>query len=147
MTNIHLARPEDADRLLAMVAACHDELGIRQSDADRAAALAPLLDGSPHGVAYMIGPVRAPIGYTVISFGWSLAYGGLAGQVQDIWIRPGVRRRGIGTEVLYALPKALAQAGLCALSAAAPPATPTEIFFRRARFANHDDSVVMTLRL
>ena len=35
----------------------------QQSEAARRAALIPLLEGSPHGAAYLIGPARAPIGY------------------------------------------------------------------------------------
>ena len=79
------------------------------------AALVPLLEGSPHGAVYLVGPVRAPIGYAVVCFGWSLEFGGLDGFLDEIYIRPGVRGRGIGSEILNSLPKALAGAGLKAL--------------------------------
>ncbi len=79
------------------------------------AALVPLLEGSPHGAVYIVGPVRAPIGYAVVCFGWSLEFGGLDGFLDEIYIRPGVRGRGIGSEILNSLPKALAGAGLKAL--------------------------------
>lgn len=115
MTALTLARPDDLDRLLPLVTAFHDEVGITQTDATRRAALLPMLEGSPHGVAYLIGPGRAPIGYIVISFGWSVEFGGLDGYVDEFYIRPGVRGRGIGTEVMISLPKALAGAGLKAL--------------------------------
>ncbi|MDQ7071610.1 MAG: GNAT family N-acetyltransferase [Rhodobacterales bacterium] len=115
MTALHIAKPEDMARLQPLVAAFHGEVGIDRSDASRERGLAPLLDGIPHGVAYLIGPQKAPIGYVVISFGWSVELGGLDGFVDEIYIRPGVRGRGIGSEVLLKLPKALASAGLCAL--------------------------------
>ncbi|EAQ25084.1 MULTISPECIES: GNAT family N-acetyltransferase [unclassified Roseovarius] len=115
MTALTLARPDDLDRLLPLVAAFHDEAGISQADATRRAALLPMLEGSPHGVVYLIGPGRAPIGYIVLSFGWSVEFGGLDGYVDEFYIRPGVRGRGIGTEVMISLPKALAGAGLKAL--------------------------------
>jgi ribosomal protein S18 acetylase RimI-like enzyme len=115
MTALTLARPDDLDRLLPLVAAFHDEAGITQADATRRAALLPMLEGSPHGVVYLIGPGRAPIGYIVLSFGWSVEFGGLDGYVDEFYIRPGVRGRGIGTEVMISLPKALAGAGLKAL--------------------------------
>lgn len=114
-TALSLARPDDLDRLLPLVAAFHDEAGIVQSDSTRRAALLPMLEGSPHGVTYLIGPGRAPIGYIVISFGWSVEFGGLDGYVDEFYIRPGVRGRGIGSEVMVSLPKALAGAGLKAL--------------------------------
>ena len=81
----------------------------------RAAGLHPLLDGIPHGAAYLIGPPRAPIGYVVVTFGWSIEFGGMDGFIDEIFIRPGVRGRGIATEVLLALPRALADAGVKAL--------------------------------
>lgn len=115
MTALNLAKPEDFDRLAALVRAFHQEAGITQDEAKRQAALMPLLEGSPHGAIYLIGPGRAPIGYIVISFGWSVEFAGLDGFVDELYIRPGVRGRGIGTDVMSALPKALAGAGLKAL--------------------------------
>jgi len=145
MTALHLAGPDDAQRLLPMIAACHAELGITRDAAQTADALLPLLEGSPYGVAYLIGPARAPIGYVVISFGWSLELGGMDGTLDEIWIRPGVRARGIGTEVLQALPKALAGAGLTALHLETRQDDPKiDGFYRRNKFALRPDVVVMT---
>lgn len=98
-----------------MVGDFHAEEGIAQDDATRRGALLPLLEGSPHGAVYLAGPARAPIGYVVICFGWSVEFGGMDGFVDEIYIRPAVRGRGIGSEILMSLPKALAGAGLKAL--------------------------------
>ena len=115
MTNLTLAKPDDIDRVARLVSDFHTEQDITLDDASRRAALAPLLEGSPHGAVYLIGPGRAPIGYVIVAFGWSVEFGGLDGFVDEVYIRPGVRGRGIGTEVLLSLPKALAGAGLKAL--------------------------------
>ncbi|WP_171124695.1 MULTISPECIES: N-acetyltransferase [unclassified Ruegeria] len=112
---LRLARPEDLDRLVGLVTAFHTEEGIAQ-DADQTRnALAPLLEGIPHGCVYLIGPGRAPLGYIILTFGWSVEFGGMDGFVDEIYIRPAVRGRGIASEVLLDLPKALAGAGLTAL--------------------------------
>ncbi|WP_171211321.1 N-acetyltransferase [Ruegeria sp. HKCCA5426] len=112
---LRLARPEDLDRLVGLVTAFHSEEGIAQ-DADQTRnALAPLLEGIPHGCVYLIGPGRAPLGYIILTFGWSVEFGGMDGFVDEIYIRPAVRGRGIASEVLLDLPKALAGAGLTAL--------------------------------
>lgn len=113
--SLHLAGPGDLERLMGFVAAFHDEMGIKQDAAARQDALAPLLGGSPYGAAYLIGPARSPIGYVIVTFSWSVEFGGMDGFVDEIWLRPAVRRRGIATEVLSELPKALAGAGLKAL--------------------------------
>lgn len=112
---LHLARPDDINRVLALVAAFHAEQGIESTDEARHAALMPLLEGIPHGCIYLIGPARAPLGYVVVTFGWSVEFGGMDGFVDEIYIRPAVRGRGIASEVLIELPKALAAAGLTAL--------------------------------
>ncbi|WP_171099535.1 MULTISPECIES: N-acetyltransferase [unclassified Ruegeria] len=112
---LRLARPEDLDRLMTLVSAFHAEEGIDQDADTRRAALSPLLDGIPHGCIYLIGPSRAPLGYLILTFGWSVEFGGMDGFIDEIYIRPAVRGRGIATEVLLELPKALAGAGLTAL--------------------------------
>ncbi|QGX98234.1 GNAT family N-acetyltransferase [Roseovarius faecimaris] len=115
MTALTLAKPDDLPRVTKLVADFHAEEGISQDEAVREAAILPLLEGSPHGAVYLIGPARAPIGYAIVSFGWSVEFGGLDGFLDEIYIRPAVRGRGIGSEVLISLPKALSGAGLRAL--------------------------------
>ncbi len=112
---LHLAKPEHLGALLPLVAAFHLEAGIDSSDAQREAAIAPLLEGIPYGAVYIIGPTRAPIGYIVVTFTWSVEFGGMDGFVDEIYIRPAVRGRGIATEVLTELPKTLGEAGIKAI--------------------------------
>lgn len=114
-TALHLARPEHIEALLPLVAAFHGEQAIEQTEESRRAGIAPLLEGSPLGAVYLIGPQRAPIGYIIITFGWSVEFGGMDAFVDELFIRPAVRGRGIATEVLGALPTALGQAGVRAI--------------------------------
>jgi len=108
----------------------------------------PLLEGSPHGAAYLMGPVRAPIGYVVISFGWSLEFAGMDGFLDEIYVRPGVRGRGIGTEVLMSLPKALSQSGLRAIHLEVRRDNPRACaFYERLQFAAREDYMLMSCRL
>ena len=69
---ITLAKPDDLDRLEGLVMLCHQEMGIDVSPNQRRQGLAHVLANSPHAAAYLIGPVRAPVGYVMLSFGWSL---------------------------------------------------------------------------
>lgn len=134
MTALHLAGPGDLERLVTLCAACHAEMGIARDDDSRRAGLAPLLDGLPQGAVYLIGPARAPLGYAVLSFGWSLSEAGIEARLDELFIRPAVRRRGIATEVLAALPRALGEAGVRSLSLRLPPDAPSRPLFERARF-------------
>ncbi|QDC09741.1 GNAT family N-acetyltransferase [Oceanicola sp. D3] len=109
---IHLATPEDAERLLSMVYRFHQELGLDLSDEHRARAIMPLLEGNPLGAIYLIGPRRAPVGYICVCFGWAIELGGIDGFIDEFWVRPSVRGRGIGMEALHKVLAALGQAGV-----------------------------------
>jgi ribosomal protein S18 acetylase RimI-like enzyme len=145
---LHLAGPEDLDKLMTLVAAFHAEDGI-DSDADsRQAGIAPLLTGSPYGAVYLIGPTRAPVGYVVVTFGWSVEFGGLDAFIDEFYIRPGVRGRGMGTDVLTALPNALAQAGVKAVHLEVDRGNDTaQRLYMRAGFDRRDRYMLMSRKL
>ncbi len=140
-----LGAPDHLEKLVALVAAFHAEEGIEMSDEARRNGLGPLLDGIPHGAVYLIGPPRAPIGYIVITFGWSVEFGGLDAIIDELYIRPGVRGRGIASEALIALPRALAGAGLRAihLEVARDNAAAIKLY-RRAGFHERDKYMFMS---
>ncbi len=136
---LHLAAPEDLDRLERMVAAYHAFEGIETDEATRRDALQPMLEGSPHGAVWMIGPKMAPVGYLAVSFGWSIELGGLDGVVDEFWIREAVRGRGMGGEALLALQKTLQDAGVKALSLeVAHGNDAAQRLYERAGFAARD---------
>lgn len=145
---LHLAKPDDLDRLATLVAAFHAEQGLDSTDVTRRAGLAPLLEGIPHGAAYLIGPARAPMGYVIVSFGWSVEFGGMDGFVDEIYLRPAVRGRGIAGEVLIALPKALASGGVKALHLEVDRDNePAKRLYARAGFTARDRYMLMSKRL
>ncbi|QFT59764.1 Mycothiol acetyltransferase [Sulfitobacter sp. THAF37] len=146
--SLTLGKPEHLDKLLALVAAFHAEEGIDLSDEARRAGVAPLLDGIPYGAAYLIGPPRAPIGYIVITFGWSVEFGGLDAIIDELYIRPGVRGRGIASEALIALPRALAGGGLRAIHLEVDRTNEAaQKLYRRAGFAPRYNYVFMSRQL
>ncbi len=143
---LHLAGTDDLDRLEPMVAAYHALEGIPSTEADRRAALLPLLDGTlPFGVAYLIGPRRSPVGYIVVSFGYSVELGGIDGFVDEFFIRERVRGRGIGTEVLGKLLPALSDTGVRALHLeVARDNDAAQRLYGRAGFTMRDRYALMT---
>jgi ribosomal protein S18 acetylase RimI-like enzyme len=148
VTALTLAKTEDLDRLLPLVRAFHEEGAIDVLEDERLAGLKPLLEGSPYGGVWLIGPPRAPIGYVVICFGWSVEFGGMDGFVDELYIRPSVRGRGIGTEVLINLPKQLAKNGLKAIHLeVSRVAVRTQEAYKRAGFKPRADYMLMTRRL
>ena len=105
---LHAAGPDDLDALLPLVRAFHDQGGIRMDDDRRRAALAPLLADPGLGRVYLIGPRRAPAGYMAVTFGWSIELGGRDAFIDEFYIRPAVRGRGMGSQALISLPELLA---------------------------------------
>lgn len=136
MTALHIANPDDLTRLLPMVMASNAHHGIAQDEDACRAGLLPLLEGVPHGVAYLIGPRRSPVGFIVVSFGWSVLRGGIEGRIDAFWIREAIRGRGMGTEVLLGLIPALGQHGVGALHANVAQDNPrAQKLFGKAGFA------------
>ena len=130
---LHLATAAELDRLEPMVAAHHGETGIDTTTDQRRAALTPLLEGSPHGAVWMIGPKMAPVGYIAVAFGWSIELGGLEGTIAEFWVREKIRGRGMGSEALAALLKTLEGAGVLGLDAPVE-SDRTEALWTRAGF-------------
>jgi len=131
---LHLATETDFDRLMPMVAAYHAEEGIESDESHRAEAIRPLLQGSPLGAIWLIGPKMSPVGYVCACFGWSIELGGMDGFVDELWIREKVRGRGMGGDALVALQKALSEAGLRALHLEIGDENPAERLYYRAGF-------------
>ena len=131
---LHLAKIDDIDRIAGMVERYHALAGIESDDASRRAAITPLLDGSPHGAIWLIGPQMSPVGYVAVSFGWSIELGGMDGFIDEIWLREKVRGRGMGGEALSELMKTLASAGVKALHLEVAEGNEAERLYRRLGF-------------
>ncbi len=145
---LHLAKPDHIEQVDALVAAFHAEEGIAMNAEKRRAAIVPLLDGIPHGAIYLIGPPRAPIGYVIVTFGWSVEFGGMDGFIDEIYVRPGVRGRGIAAEVLQTLPRSLAEVGMKAIHLEVDTQNQSaRRLYARAGFALRDRYALMTRKL
>lgn len=135
---LHLTTPQDLDRLIPMVRSYHQSEGIEVSDEHRRDALLPLLDGSPHGAVWLIGPKMSPVGYVAVSFGWSIELGGMDGFIDELWIREKVRGRGMGGEALSLLLKTLKDSGVKAMHLEMAEGNPAERLYGRAGFRRRD---------
>lgn len=114
-TTITLADADALTRLLALLERRETDAGAPEWDATerdaRERLIAPLLADGPEGAVWLIGPARAPLGYAIVTFGWTVRAGREA-WLEDIYVRPSVRRRGIGREVVHAIGVSLRGAGV-----------------------------------
>lgn len=144
-SRLHLAGPEDLVRVEAMVAQYHRQAGIASDHETRTAALAPLLEGSPHGAVWLIGPRMSPVGYVAVSFGWSIELGGMDGFIDEVWLREAVRGRGMGGEALSELLKTLDGAGVRALHLEMAEGNPAARLYGRLGFKRRDFALLTRL--
>ncbi|MDR9427540.1 MAG: GNAT family N-acetyltransferase [Salibaculum sp.] len=148
MTQLHLCGPEDAARLMPLVAAFHGECGLELDDAHRARAVRPLLEGTPLGAVWLLGPRRAPVGCAVVSFGWSIETGGIDACLDTLYVRPAVRGRGLASQALTDLSGALRGAGVTRLQLEVLPGDEAgHRFFVRAGFTPREGHARMTRSL
>jgi len=145
---IHLAKQQDLEKLMPLVMGFHAEMGFGTEETTLERALIPLLEGSPYGAVYLMGPARAPMGYVVLTFSWSLELGGMDGFIDEIYLRPAVRGRGIALETLHSLRKTMSAAGVMALHLEVDREDETaQKLYRRARFELRERYSLMTLML
>ncbi len=91
---------DDLPDLLALMQEyyAHDGLMFDQSSAS--AALRDLLNDQALGYIWLIGRNNLAIGYIVLTFGYSLEFGGRDAFIDEFYIQAGYRGRGIGARTL-----------------------------------------------
>jgi ribosomal protein S18 acetylase RimI-like enzyme len=90
---------EQAPALIAMAKAFHGQDEPPFGAASEAAAL-QLARGSPFGRAWLVMLDSKPVGYVVVTLGFSLEYGGHDGFIDDLYLAPEVRGRGLGDQLI-----------------------------------------------
>ncbi|MGE0485499.1 MAG: GNAT family N-acetyltransferase [Gammaproteobacteria bacterium] len=110
-----VATPTDHATLLPLVRAYHAFEGIALDDDRRAAALARLLTSPQIGRAWLIRCGAGNVGYCVVCRGFSLEFGGFDAFLDELFLLPAWRGRGLGRQVLAALPAACSGLELRAL--------------------------------
>ncbi len=105
---------DDVASLLAMAKAFHAEDGHALSDAG-AQAVGAVCAGDPMALALFLCADGARVGYAVLTFGFSIEHGGRDGFIDDLYLVPAVRGRGLGTAAMAMLERIAAKHGVRAL--------------------------------
>lgn len=112
---LQLADLTDLELLLPMVAAYHAFEGLDTSPEHRAQAVARLLGNAHLGRVYLVADAGQHVGYIALCFGYSIEFGGLDAFVDEFFLMPSARGRGIGGQVLDAVKNEARLAGVTAL--------------------------------
>ena len=101
------ATPADLPALVALMTEFYAEAALALPAAAAARAFEPLLADARLGRVWIMEVDSRPAGYVVLTLGYGMEYGGMRGFVDDLFVRPDHRGRGlaalIGALILLAL--------------------------------------------
>lgn len=100
---IQKADPSDIPLLVQLMEEFHGEGGRPLDRAWAAASFTALFQDESRGAAWIVSCGGQPAGYVVLTVRFSMEFGGLDAFIDDLFVRPVFRRRGLGRLVLAAL--------------------------------------------
>lgn len=101
--------------LVTLMAEFYQEAGYSLPRDAASTAFASLLSEPGHGRVWLLEVKTEPVGYIVLTFGFSMEYGGFRGFVDDFFVRPSVRGRGLGGAALETVRETCRELGVRAL--------------------------------
>lgn len=116
-SGVRAAAIGDVARLVELMTEFYAESALALPPGPAAAAFEQLLRDDRLGRAWIVESEGREAGYMVLTLGYSMEYGGLRGFVDDFYVRPEFRGRGIGTAALAELRRACLDLGVRALVA------------------------------
>jgi ribosomal protein S18 acetylase RimI-like enzyme len=123
--------------LEAMVRAYYVEDGLTFDERRQGAAIGALLNGDALSLAWLVQHAGAVAGYVVLTLGFSLESGGRDGFVDELYIPPPARGRGLGGLVLALFEREASALGLKRLYLEVGHDNPAQGLYRRAGFVDH----------
>lgn len=130
-----LAGPSDETTLLGLARAFYTEDGDALSRPSEQAVSRLLRDRSL-GLAFKIVRQDRVVGYAVLCFGFSIEWGGRDAFVDDLYVEPGERGRGLGKHTIEHLVAAARRAGCAALHLEVKSGNRAQGLYRRLGFAD-----------
>jgi GNAT superfamily N-acetyltransferase len=115
------AVPDDATQLVEMMSEFYAEGGYPLNRRRAAEAFAALLADDRWGGVWLIQAEGRDVGYVVLTFYYSMEYGGLIAMVDDLFVRPAYRGAGLGTSALTEARAICVEHGLRAMNVETGP--------------------------
>jgi GNAT superfamily N-acetyltransferase len=146
----HVVRPAtltDVDALVRLMLQFYAESNVDISAHATSRALEALLDDSRLGQVWMIEDDGHPAGLVVLTVSFSMEYGGLRGFIDDFYVAPPYRRRGLGHAALEEVKRACLRRGVRVLLVETVPDNAAATSAYRSVGFEDSDRCLMTLPL
>ena len=131
--------------LVALMTEFYAEAGYSLPAEPAARTFAQLLGDPRLGRVWVLEDDALPVGYVVLTVSFSMEYGGLRGFVDDLFVRPPYRGRGLAAAALAEVRRACASLGVRALHVEVGPAN--DMALRVYRRSGFEDSGHLLLTL
>ena len=133
------AVPDDVAQLVEMMSEFYAEGGYPLNPRRAAEAFAALLADDRWGGVWFIRSDGREVGYLVLTFYYSMEYGGLIAMVDDLFVRPAFRGSGFGTAALTEARALCVERGLRAMNVETGPDNgPALALYRKCGFKDVD---------
>lgn len=143
---LRTADPGDLDVLLPLVRDFYAHFDYPYAEEEKRAVLTAILRSPVVGRIWIVEAGGCPVGYTFLSFYVSIEYGGLTAFVDELYVSPGHRGRGLGTRVLHEVFALAPSLGLRAVHLETERAnTRATALYLRLGFIDHDRKLLTRL--
>jgi len=134
-SQVRTAHTEDVTVLAALMTEFYEEAGYLLPRDAASRTFASLLAEPSRGRIWLVEVETESVGYIVLTLGFSVEYGGLRGFVDDFFVRPSVRGRGLGGAALETVKECCRDLGVRALLVETGPENhPARGVYARAGF-------------
>ena len=127
----------DLPALTSLVRAYYDEDGLNWVEERQPAALRALAASEPNGCGWMIRLGGRAVGYAMLTWSFSIESGGRDGLIDEIYLVPKVRGRGLGRRALAMFEDEARTLGLKRLFLEVDHGNRALGLYRRAGFVDH----------
>ena len=146
-TPLRLAAATDVATVLSFMAPFNAEIGVSFDAAVGERLVSAFVADPSLGRLWLIERDGRSVGYVALVFGWSFEYRGRDGIVDELYVAPAARRRGLARAALQALLAEAAALGLCAVHLEVErESAPAERLYRSLGFAGNERQL-LTRRL
>ena len=148
MVSMRRANLDDISLLVDLMAEFYAEAGYELDHARGRAAFASVLADERLGSVWIIQADRQDVGHLVLTLRYAMEYGGLIACLDDLYVKPGWRNRGLATSALVEIRDFCEKAGIRALTVEVDPSNgPAQNVYRRVGFTETIGRQLLALAL